>query len=127
MRGRAIKIEVILLDVFTVVSLPVRQPEKAFLQDGIFPVPQSDCETEVLPVVRDSCESILPPPIGTRARLVVRKIVPGITIWAVIFANRAPLTFTQVGSPLSPRHTLNACLLETHCFCSFLHDFAVTG
>ena len=111
----AIKIEVVLLYVFAVIAFAVRQPEKAFFQDRIFAVPQAQSKAEILLVVGNSREAIFSPAVRPRPGLIVSEIVPSIAILAVIFSNRAPLSFTQVRSPFSPWHTLYACLLNAHC------------
>src|SRR4051812_2678303 len=41
--------------------------------------------------------------ISPRPRLVVREVVPGVTVSAVILADRAPLALAQVRSPEAPR------------------------
>jgi hypothetical protein len=48
MRRRAVEVEVIFFDVLAVVSLAVRKPEKTFLQNRIFAVPQRQRETKKL-------------------------------------------------------------------------------
>src|SRR5262249_33914280 len=101
-RGRTVDIEVVLFDVFAVVALAVGKPEKALLQNGIPLVPQGERETEPLAVVGYPGDAVFSPSISPRPGLVVRKIVPGIAVLAVIFTNRTPLPFAEVGYPHLP-------------------------
>ena len=48
MRGRAVEVEVVFLDVFAVVGLAVGQAEHAFLEDGVFAVPQGHAKAKQL-------------------------------------------------------------------------------
>src|SRR5260370_32022173 len=98
MRRCAIKIEVILFHVLTVVAFAVGQPEEALLEDGVLAVPQGQAEAKELMVIADAGQTVLAPVICARTRLVVAEVVPGISILAVILAHRAPLALTQVRS-----------------------------
>src|SRR5262249_38636919 len=118
-RGGAVDIEVVLLHVFAVIAFAVGKPEETLLQDGIPLIPQRERETEPLAVVRDPGETIFSPSISTRPRLVMRKVVPGIAIIAVIFANRPPLPFPEIGTPLLPGHMGLAGCIQTLLFRSF--------
>src|SRR5205807_3735696 len=71
-------------------------------------------------VVGNAGQAILPPAVGTRARLVMGKVVPGITPFAVVLADRPPLAFAEVRSPSLPGHLLVPGLVESHVFCG--HD-----
>src|SRR6516164_8934788 len=53
-------------------------------------------------VVGNTRQSIFPPMVSARPCLIVGKIIPGISIVAVILANRAPLSFAKVRSPFPP-------------------------
>jgi hypothetical protein len=44
MSGSAVEIEIVLLDILTVVSFAVGQPKDPFLEDGIFFVPERQCK-----------------------------------------------------------------------------------
>src|SRR5437763_8422690 len=52
--------------------------------------------------VTNSRESVFIPSIGARARVFMREVFPGGSVGAVVFANRAPGTFTEIGSPALP-------------------------
>ncbi len=101
-RGRGVEIEVVLLHVLAVIALAVRQSEEPLLQDGVLPVPQRDAETEQLPVVGDSGEPVLSPTVGAGAGVIVTEIIPRITRFTVVLADRAPLTLAEIGSPFLP-------------------------
>jgi hypothetical protein len=80
--------------VLPVVALLISQAEEPFLQDGVFPIPEGDGETEILEKIGDTPEAVLPPLIGAAVRMVIRKIVPGVAIGAIVFADSTPLAFT---------------------------------
>src|SRR5947209_15314549 len=52
--------------------------------------------------VADAADSVFIPAIGARARVIVRQIVPGRAICAVVFAHSAPRALTQIRSPTFP-------------------------
>ena len=101
-RRRAIQIEVVLLDVLAVITLAVGQAEEALLEDRVLAVPQSQGEAKSLLLIGDAGQAVFPPAVGTRARLVMGEVVPGVAAFAVVLADRAPLPFAQVRSPLLP-------------------------
>src|SRR6266567_1314867 len=100
---RAVDVKVVFLNVLAVVSFAVREAEHAFFEDGVFAIPQGHAEAQQLLVIADSCKTVLAPVIRTGSGLVVGEVVPGISVLAVIFPNRAPLSFAEVRSPFSPR------------------------
>ena len=110
--GRAVDVEVVLLDVLAVVRLTVGEPEQALLQDGIPLVPQRQRQAQPLLVVREAREPVLAPPVGARAGLVMGEVVPGVAVVAVVLADRAPLPLAEVGSPLLPGDVRLARLVQ---------------
>jgi hypothetical protein len=64
MRWSAVDVEVVLLDILTMVAFAVGQTEQAFLQDRIALVPKRNGKAETLLVVGDSSQTILAPLIG---------------------------------------------------------------
>ena len=101
--GRSVvEIEVVLLHILAMIAFAVGKAEEAFLQDRVAPIPERQGEAQPLLVVANSGESILAPAVGAGPCLVVREVVPGIPVAAVVFANRAPLPFAQVRTPLLP-------------------------
>ena len=75
------------------IPLGIGQAEKTFFQKGIFFIPKSNRETDVLVAIAETGDAVFAPAIRSRTRMVVRKIVPGVAVRAVIFANRSPLAF----------------------------------
>ena len=103
MRRRRVQVVVELLDVFAVISLAVGQPEKSLLQNRIALIPQRQGQAQNLVVVGKSRDTVFAPAIRAAAGVIVRKIVPGIAMRAVVLAHRAPLPFAQIRTPLLPR------------------------
>src|SRR4029077_10008812 len=124
MRGRAVEIKVVFLDVLAVVALPIRQTEETLLQDWISTIPKSDRETELLLVVRDSCETIFSPAIGAGTGLGMTEVVPRISVLAVIFPYGPPLSFAEVRAPFFPGDSLFAALIQPVLFVGFNVDNA---
>src|SRR5262245_42443604 len=120
MRGSAVQIEVVLLHVFTVVALAVRQSEQAFLDDWVLAIPERECETEPLAVVGNAGQSVFAPVVGARPRLVMAEVVPSIAIFAVILTHGPPLAFAQVWSPFFPWSVGVGRVVETLLFA--VHD-----
>src|SRR5215471_1712380 len=82
--GSAINIKVVLLHIFAVIALAIRQTEQALFEDRVAAVPKSYGEAELLLIVRDACQSVFSPTIGARARLVVTEVVPGISVVTIV-------------------------------------------
>src|SRR5262245_15855276 len=98
----AVEVEVVLFGVLAVVAFTVGQTEKAFLENRVPSIPQSQAKTEQLFLIAEAGQTILTPVIGSRTGLVVAEVVPGVSIAAIVLANRAPLSLTEIGTPLSP-------------------------
>src|SRR5580692_4600053 len=60
--------------------------------------------------------------VRARSCLVMTEIVPGVAVLAIVFADGAPLAFTQIGSPLFPSYLLVAFSFQTQSFCGLAHD-----
>src|SRR5215831_14843275 len=103
MGWRAIQIEVVLLNVFAVVALAIGESKKAFFQNRVCSIPKSEGKAQRLLIIANASESVFSPTIGARASLIVREIIPSISVSAVIFANGSPLTFAEIGPPFFPR------------------------
>ncbi len=113
---RRVEVEVVLLDVLSVVPLAVGEPEHALLQDRVPLVPQREGETETLLVVGEPAEAVLAPPVGPGTGLVVREVVPGVAVLAVVLADRPPLPLAQVRAPLLPRDPLLPSVVQPFLF-----------
>ena len=114
--GRPIHVEVVFLHVLAVVALAAGESEGAFLEDGVFLVPEREREAEALVVVRKAEQTVLAPAVGARAGVVVRKVVPRLARGAVVLADGAPLAFAQVRAPTPPVSLAFVFLLETGLF-----------
>ena len=118
MRRRAVEVEVILLDVLTVIALAVGQAEQAFLEDRVLAVPQGQREAESLLVVGNARQAILAPAIGAGASLIVAEVIPGVAPFAVVLAHRSPLALAEVRPPFLPRSFLLQSLVQSVMFSS---------
>ena len=103
-RVRRCRIDVppVFLGVLAVVSLRTGQSEDPLLEDGIDAVPERECEAEQLVLVTDRAEPLLAPAERARPRLVVRDIVPRVTVGAVVLAHGPPGTLADVRTPAPP-------------------------
>ncbi len=116
-RRQVVEVEVVLLDVLAVVALGVGQAEEALLKNRVPLVPQRERQAQALLVVADSGQAVLAPPVGPGPRLVVTEVRPGVSVVAVVLADRPPLPFAEIRPPGPPRHTRPG-LLEPALFCS---------
>ena len=89
--GRAVEVEVILLHILSVITFAVGQSEQPLLENWIFAIPQGQGEAETLVIIGNTSEAVLAPAVGARTGLIVCKKIPGVTILAIILADRAPL------------------------------------
>src|SRR5260370_37089117 len=81
------------------VALGAGQPEDAFLEDGVGAVPEGERQAEDLRSVADPAEAVLTPPKGSGASVVVRHVIPGVAMLAVVLTNRAPGPLAQARTP----------------------------
>src|SRR5208283_5026694 len=100
-RGR-IEVEIALLHILAMISLVSRQSKKPFLQDGIALVPQRYSKTDHLPPITDARQPIFIPAIGARTGVIVRQVLPGIAMRAIVFADRAPSALAKIRPPSLP-------------------------
>src|SRR5215471_18308803 len=108
----AVDIEVILFDILPVIALRIGQPKQPLLYDRVLAVPHGDRKAQALMIITDPGKPILAPVIRARAGLIVREIIPRVAILAVVLAHRAPLALAEIRSPLLPRHSFLARLVE---------------
>jgi hypothetical protein len=52
--------------------------------------------------VADAGDAVFAPAIRPTASVVVREVIPGVSVGTVVLADRAPLAFTEVWAPLFP-------------------------
>src|SRR5262245_57882375 len=91
-RWGRIEIEVGLLHILAMITLGIRQAEQPLFQDGVAPVPQGQCETKPTLTIANSQQPILTPAIRPAACMIVREVIPALSIGRIILAHRAPLT-----------------------------------
>src|ERR1700735_4346752 len=94
------------------VALRAGQPERPLLEDRIASVPQREPQAQPLLDVGKAGQAILAPPVRLGPGLVVREIVPGIPVRAVVPPDRAPLTLAHVGAPQVPVARLPQTVLK---------------
>ena len=99
---RAVEVEVVLLDVLAVVAFAVGQSEEPLLEDRILPVPQGQREAQALFVIGNAGDAVFAPAIGARAGLIVGEEIPGVSVLAVVLADRSPLALAEVRTPFLP-------------------------
>src|SRR5882724_2418967 len=116
----AVLIEVVFLHVLAMITFIAGKSEDAFLQDRIFAVPHRERETYLLMAVADAGDPIFIPAIGSRARVIVREVIPRRAIWAVILTHGSPSAFAYIGSPTLPMRAALAGFFESNLFSSHL-------
>jgi hypothetical protein len=80
MCGRGIEVEVVLLDILTVIGLRRDQAKQPLFQKRVFTIPQYQGKHQDLVTVTDTGQPILTPAIGFGTGKVMRKKVPCITL-----------------------------------------------
>jgi hypothetical protein len=115
-RRCGIEIEVILLDVFAVIALSVRQAEQPFFQNRVGAVPEAERKTELLMIVTDAGKAVFAPAIGPGARVIVREVIPRVAGITVVLTDRPPLPLAQVGPPALPDVAAHFVLLQSQRF-----------
>jgi hypothetical protein len=80
------------------------------------PVPERDCETEVLVAAADPGETVFVPAIGPAASVVVRKVSPDAAISAIALTDDAPGALVELGSPMLSTGTSFAAGQQTLAF-----------
>src|SRR5262249_15041280 len=109
---RGVEVEVVFLHVLAVVALDAGEAEQPLLQDRIAAVPEQDREADALFAIADPGEAVFVPPERARARLIERKIPPGVAVRAVVLATRAPCPLADVRAPSLPGHAPIHAFLE---------------
>src|SRR5579863_3672151 len=102
MGRRAVEIEIQLLHVLAMVAFGIGQAKQALLENRIAPVPKRDAHAPVEFFVAEAADAVLAPAVRAAACLVMRKVLPGGAVRAVILAHGAPLAFAQVRAPAAP-------------------------
>jgi hypothetical protein len=107
-----VEVPPVLLCVLAVVALVAGEPEDPLFQDRVALVPQRKREAEPLLDVGEAGEAVLAPAIRTRARMVVRQVLPRRAAGAVVLADRSPLTLAEIRPPRIPVAALPQAVLE---------------
>src|SRR5713101_2708813 len=102
MSRRGVEIVVKFLSIFAVVALGICEAKNTLLQNLVFAVPQRQRETEALLVITDPGDAVFTPAICAAAGMVVGEIFPGIAVWRIILAHRAPLAFGKIRAEATP-------------------------
>src|SRR5258708_16952982 len=98
------------------VAFAIRQSEETLFENWIVAIPQCHTKAEQLLFIADAGKTILAPVVSSGARLVMGEVVPGISIIAIVFTNRAPLALAQVRPPLPPVGLALAGFLQSRLF-----------
>ena len=101
------------LDVLAVIPLGPGHAEEALLQNRVTSIPKREGETETLFEIGDAADAILAPAVRTRARVVMREIIPRLARRAVILTHCAPRPLAQVRSPEIPALSEAVILCDT--------------
>ena len=113
---RRIQIVIQLLDVLAVIAFVSVESVETFLQDGIVAVPQSKRKTQPRLPIGDAQQTVFPPAIRPRPRVIVRKITPTIPPSRVILSDGAPLTLRKIRTPALPVVRAGLILLQAKRF-----------
>src|ERR1035441_6248986 len=97
-----VEVKPVLLYIFAVISFLVGKAKHPLLQNGITTIPEGKAKDQQLISVTNSRDGVFTPPVRLAARHVVAEIVPGLSIGAVVCADRSPGALTDVGPPFSP-------------------------
>src|SRR5262249_25312884 len=102
MGRRAIEEKIVLLHILAVISFLIGQAKHSFFEDRVLFIPQCHREAYMLPVIAKASHAIFVPAICAAARVIVRKIVPGIPISAVVFSHGSPGALAKIRTPAMP-------------------------
>src|ERR1700735_5535569 len=93
---------VVIFDVLAMIAFAIGEAEEALFEDRVFLVPHGECETNVLVTIAETRNAVFTPTVRPGSRMVVRQIIPSVSISAVVFADGTPLPLRKVGSPALP-------------------------
>src|SRR5262249_47734963 len=110
--GDGIQVPPVLLDVLAVVALRAGQPERAFLQDRVPPVPQRQAQAQPLVDVAEPGQAVFPPPVGPGPRVIMRQVIPRVAVGALIPRHRPPLPLANIRPPPVPSPRLQQPVLQ---------------
>src|SRR5262249_20991762 len=102
MRRRTVEEKVVFLDILAVIPLLIRQAKHALFEDRVLCIPQGHGEAEVLLVITKAPHAVLVPAIHPAAGMVVREIVPGVSVGAVLLTHGCLGALAEIGAPALP-------------------------
>src|SRR6202034_2513642 len=102
MAWHRVQVPPVLLDVLTVIALLTGQAERPLLEDRVVSVPQGQRQAQPLFDVAEPGQPVLAPPVRAGPGVVVRQVVPGLAVRAVVLPDRAPLPLADVRPPPVP-------------------------
>src|SRR5688572_24653570 len=115
--GRGVvKIIIQFLHIFTMIALAIGQTKQSFLYIGIFRIPECEAEAKELFNITDPCNAVFTPAINAVQCSFIRRIIPGIGIFAVVFTYGSPLPVGYIRSPFLPFRVLKPLLFCIHAF-----------
>src|SRR6266436_3177317 len=103
------------------ISLAAGQSKISFLQDRIAAVPHSDGKTDHSVSVRNTGDAIFIPTVRLRPCQVVRKVIPGSPISAIVLTDRSPGALAKVWAPPFPMRFHFTAFTQSYLFGSFSH------
>src|SRR5215510_985096 len=104
MRRRAIDIEVVLFNVFTVIAFTSGETKQPLLENGIFSIPQGERKADQLMPVGNTGDAVFIPAVCSRPGVIMRQIVSCRAVSAVILADCSPCALAEIGAPTLPVH-----------------------
>src|SRR5207302_6911756 len=97
-----IQIKIFLLHVLAMVAFRTGQTEKPLLENRITAIPEGQRKANPALTISDAEQSILSPAISPTSGMVMGKMMPGIPVGRVIFADHRPLTLCEIRTPTLP-------------------------
>ena len=83
---------------------------------GSRPFQKAGAKHEELVAVADAGDAVLAPAVGLAAGQVVRQVVPGVAVGAVVLADGGPGAVADVGAPAAPAADIVLDLLQAGVF-----------
>src|SRR3974390_2551500 len=98
------------------IALVAREAVETLLENGVFAVPERQSKANHLVPVANAAAAVFSPAIGTRVSMFKGKELPGRSVCAVVFPDRAPLTLREIGAPALPMLLAEASLFKAAIF-----------
>src|SRR5690606_5948866 len=91
-----------LLNIFAMVALVVGESKQTLFQDSILTVPKCRRQAQYFPSVTKPRNALFAPSVGITSGFIMVYKLPRRTVFTIIFANGAPLPFSQIRTPFFP-------------------------